>query len=1181
MRHTHVFDDPSGRRWKLFVRAAIAVGVVVSALVLVLLSSVFVVPALPANPRITTRLRSALKTPSSSQRVPVSHRSEEGRTQRDPELQHMLGQIAGHQRRTTIANPAPRREPIVAAFYAPWQANGLSSLRANSAHLTHLMPAWLALSQDGSGIDTHDWDPGLNPHNVDALELARRNKLRVLPVFTNAARGHFDPVRVHALLADTTFQDTVADDLLAWLRRTGCQGINLDFENLDSGDRARLPGFLHQLRARFRPHGLLVTADLESNTPSQDAGAIAAECDFVVLMAYEEHSSISQPGPIASLGWTRSVVEGMLERVPADKLVLGLGSYAYDWSEGRPPAKSLSYEAAMITARERRATDDPRHVVKFPANALNATFQYVDSSGAPHEVWMLDAVSAANQLQVTRHLGLAGGALWVLGSEDPGLWNFFDRERIATPVAFSSLAKIPSPTDILFEGRGEVLSVASHPAPGFRAIDVDSSTGIATGLNYVTFASPYVIHRSGYRDHTIALTFDDGPSSQYTARILDELHSLGVRATFFVIGENAKREPYLLQRILRDGHEVGNHTFTHPNLSRVSRDRVRYELNATQRVLQATLGRSTAMFRAPYNSDAEAAIAEEVGPILEADRLGYITIGEYIDPKDWQLTERRPDGTTVERTAEDIAQSVIDQVHRAQGCTVLLHDGGGDRTLTVEALRQFVPMLRREGYTFVTVSGLLGVTSAEVNPPIATWERLVVGGNRVTLGLLFMMSKLMRGFFMVAIVLGVLRALWVISFAIAKRMRERAQRFNGDYRPTVSVLVAAFNEQAVICWTIHSVLDGDDPPLEVIVVDDGSTDDTVRIVTEEFDADRRVRIVRQANAGKAAALNRALDLAKGEILICLDADTIFDRRTIARLVHHLADPRVAAVAGNVKVGNQLNLWTRWQMIEYVSGQNLDRRAYATLHAITVVPGAVGAWRRDAVIACGGFAADTLAEDMDLTWRIRRAGWRVANAPDAFGYTEAPDTVSMLFRQRFRWSLGTLQCLWKHRDALGRFGWFGCVLLPSMWVFQVLYQTISPIVDLQMALALLGVASAWLTRGFAQSDWGPLPQAVHALEVTFAFYAFFFGVELISALIAFRLGRERMKPLWWLFAQRFAYRQLLYAAMLKSLSAAIRGSRTGWGKLERKGTALAEPARANAAIDTTVRVELAEEASDAA
>ena len=214
---------------------------------------------------------------------------------------------------------------------------------------------------------------------------------------------------------------------------------------------------------------------------------------------------------------------------------------------------------------------------------------------------------------------------------------------------------------------------------------------------------------------------------------------------------------------------------------------------------------------------------------------------------------------------------------------------------------------------------------------------------------------------------------------------------------------------------------------------------------------------------------------------------------------------------------------------------------------------------------GGYLNDTMAEDMDLTWRVRRIGWKIATESDAIGYTEAPDSFRALFKQRFRWAFGTLQSLWKHRRAIGRYGWFGRVMLPALWLFQVVFQVLSPLVDLQIVWTLTNVIHAWL-RGGLDHDWQPLPQALASLYLVLFMYGFFFLIEIVGSAIAFKLDRENPKPLIWLLWQRFLYRQLMYAVLLKSLQTAFSGIRAGWGKLERKGTVreLAPPPPAPAA-----------------
>lgn len=1146
-----VFYDPSRRRKRWFVRLGGLLTFLFVTLTTVFVLSLLLVPVLPRLGRKASGARHALHTP-------VAHLpNRQSRLRRHLLLrtrEALFRQIVQDERRLQAAKPPALHVPrIVAAFYTTWQETGLHSLRANADKITHLLPEWLHLSRDGGSLDLYDWDPAIVPHNRDVLQIARQHGIEVMPVLNNAEKGRFDPQRVHRLLTSLPAQHALAVQIRDWLVQNGFQGVNIDFENLYRQDYASLAQWLRLLHDTLRSAGLRVSVDLEAGGNPSYWKDIAAASDFVVLMAYDEHYAGSEPGPVASLGWTQHVVKQALRIIPAEKLVLGIGNYAYDWSGSARTAETLTFQEAILRVRENRADEPPQQVIDFDPQALNPTFTYTDDSGVFHEVWLLDAVTAANQWLLGHRAGLRGAALWVLGSEDPSIWNVLERDRVLQPPDWQALKHIAYPYDIEFSGQGEILSVASMPQSGERTLEIDPKTGLCADEQYFRLPSSFVLQRTGYHPKWLALTFDDGPSEPYTEQILHELKRFGVRATFFVIGENAEHYPNLVRRIWEEGHEIGGHTFTHPNMGAVSIRRARLELNATQRTIQSIIGRSTLLFRPPYNADAEPTSAEEVRPIVIASQMGYLTVGEFIDPQDWNLQPRDSGHVIHKRTAEDIAQQVIQQVQAGIGNTILLHDGGGDRSQTVKALRIFIPEVQRRGYRFVTVSDLLGTSREKVMPPLSPRDMALIGVDRVIFEVNYWTDLFLRLAFLSAIALAILRVGTVIPLALLGAVRERRQQMVQPYRPPVSVLIAAYNEQKVIGRTIQAVLNSGYNPLEVIVVDDGSKDGTAEEVQRLFASHPQVRLIRQPNQGKAAALNNAIQHATGEILVALDADTIFLPDTIPNLVRRFADPRVGAVAGNVKVGNRVNVLTRWQAIEYITSQNLDRRAYSLLNAVTVVPGAVGAWRREAVLQAGGYERDTMAEDMDLTWRLRRAGWRIETANDAIGLTEAPDNLKGLFKQRFRWAYGTLQCLWKHRSALGRYGWFGWVMLPSLWLFQVLFQILSPLVDLQVAWTLINVGEAWLTRGLLRQDWQPLPQAVAALSQIGFLYALFFAIELLASIVAFRLDRERMRLLWWLFWQRFVYRQLMYAVMIKSVLTALQGVRAGWSKLERKGT----------------------------
>jgi cellulose synthase/poly-beta-1,6-N-acetylglucosamine synthase-like glycosyltransferase/peptidoglycan/xylan/chitin deacetylase (PgdA/CDA1 family) len=669
-------------------------------------------------------------------------------------------------------------------------------------------------------------------------------------------------------------------------------------------------------------------------------------------------------------------------------------------------------------------------------------------------------------------------------------------------------------TALLVDGyaRHEVGRSSTVPAAG------PAATGLNTTGPVLDLSGPQA-RSAPVPDKTVALTFDDGPDPTWTPQILDVLRRHNVPATFFVVGAEAAAHPELVRKELAAGHEIGAHTFTHTDLGAVSATRAGIELNLTQSALAGAAGIKTHLLRLPYSSETVDLKAPELAAARRAGRQGYLLVFATEDPEDW----RQPGPGSI------VAHSTPPA---GQGGIVLLHDGGGDRRQTVEAVDRLITKLQGEGYTFTTVSRLAGLPPGTAVQPVGGTARLQGLALLVALQLA---GAVTRFFSFLLIPVGVLAVLRGLAVALLARRHVRLNRSAPDRAapgrrvlPPVSVIVPAYNEEVGIAAAVRSLAGNDYPELEVIVVDDGSTDGTAAVVAAIDDP--RVRLLRRPNAGKPAALNTGIAAARHDVVVMVDGDTIFEPDTIRNLVGPLEDPSVGAVSGNTKVGNRPRLLGRWQHIEYVMGFNLDRRMYDVLRCMPTIPGAIGAFRREALAQVGGVSGDTLAEDTDLTMALNRAGWRVVYEESARAWTEAPASLRQLWRQRYRWCYGTMQAMWKHRRAvrernpLGRFG------LPYLFLFQVLLPLLAPAIDL---FALYGLVFL-----------NPLP----VLGYWLAFNAF----QLLLGFYAFRLDGESPGPLWALPLQQFVYRQVMYLVVFESVISAVAGTRLRWQKLTRTG-----------------------------
>lgn len=1132
MHKNPIFFDPTGRRAIHVSRVVLFAGVLSTLLAAACAISLFVWPSMVGlHIGEHNRTRHALanvKAADPELLKPAAKLAAEVRARQKllhPPRTHAGKAASAHAPPPSLDKPAGR--PLAIGFYVNWDDSSYASLKRTLPTLDWVIPTWMSVSGPDMALHT----------SVDAkaLNLIRSKKpsTPILPLLQNAANTQWDGPGLARMLADPALRQARIAQIVSFLAANRFQGVTVDFEEVPTEAQPDFKAFLSELSDAFGPHGWGIVLSVPFDEAGWDYTGYAGIVDFELLMAYDQHWAGKDAGSIAGVDWFEQTLDKRMKELDPDHTIIAIGNYGYDWSHGKN-AETLTFQDAMDRASDAQAD------ITFDPDTLNPHFSYSEDDGSAHQVWFLDGVTAFNQIHTADDYKPYGYALWRLGSEDPSVWSVLGRPYGA--AAPPELRTIGQGEDIDIEGQGEVLEIVSEPSPGARTLDLDKDDGSVNDESYTALPSSYVIQRAGTLPHKIALTFDDGPDPEWTPQILDILKAKQVPATFFIVGANAEMSPRLVQREVAEGHDVGNHTFTHPNLGDSPSGIVSLELNATQRLFEALTGRSMRLFRAPYFGDAEPTTADELVPIGIAQKMGYISVGLHVDSADWQ----RPG-------ADKIVDNVLTQIAASNpertGQVVLLHDAGGERSQTIAALPRIIDGLRAKGYEFVTVSELAGLTREQTMPPLPPGSLSRWADRSVFLALGWL-GHLIRWLLTVAITLGVARLLLLGGLALFNRTQERrrAKPALPDDPPLVSVLIPAYNEEKVIVSSIRRILKSRYVNLEVIVVDDGSTDATSAVVREHYAGEPRVRLISIPNGGKAHAVNTALRESNGTVVVALDADTQFEPHTISHLVRWFADPKIGAVAGNAKVGNRINLITLWQALEYITAQNLERRALAALGAITVVPGAVGAWRREALERLGGFPADTLAEDQDLTIAVQKAGYHTLFDAEAIAWTEAPDTFRGLARQRFRWAYGTLQCLWKHRNATfnPRYGALGTVALPQVWLFQIFFSVVSPLVDLVLVWQIVNTGMDYLQHRGQFDDTNLLRMLV--------FYAAFMAVDLGASALAFAMEKkERWSLLWWLVLQRFGYRQLMYYVVVRSVWTAIRGPSVGWGKQERKAT----------------------------
>jgi len=1097
-----VFSDPAGKRWPR-LRLFLLIGGVLTLLgTVVFVQTLFVAPQMRV-PVTLRQLKGQLKA--------LQKENPAGQPATSL-LWQKFGAARQAAKKLTGLAPSPSAKPrkkspdneVHLAFYVNGDPYSYASLEQHANQITHLCPEWMSVV-NGTGELHIDADNRLP-------KFAATRGIAMMPLLTNLVGDTWQPEAIENLAhGPTDRRDRFITNVLTALRSAKASGVVVDWEQIDAAYKKDITTFIQKFADALHNDGKELWLCVQ---PGQELDYIEFDelsdsVDRFVALLFDETSDNDQPGPLGSKSWFEGWLQALLEDGDPKQWIIVLGSYGYDWEEGAKKAELISFPETMS-----RANTAEIDSVSVLAPEYNPSFYYKDADKV-HTVWFLDVITFLNQLREVRDAKVGGFALYRLGTEDTAIWDALGiRRDFKMDKATTQAVGVLKGTDTIADvGDGEIVTVDESRSDGARTVTTDKD-GFLTAV-YTKFPEfPTLYHQGAGNEHQITITFDDGPDPEWTPKILDILKAANVKAAFFLVGVNAEHYPNLVRRIVNDGHEIGNHTYYHPNLALCWPEHVRLELNATQLLIETITGRATTLFRPPYAADTSPTQLSELAPLRIAQDLDYLAVLENIDPQDWA----RPG-------ADTILQRIKQQRH--DGNIILLHDAGGDRSQTVEALPKILDWLRARGDSIVPLSTLIGVSRDDLMPPLTGKERSLSRMVSSTgFRIYHAIEEFLWAFMIVATALVVIRTLIVIGLAYRFRRQPKT-----NFVEPVSVVIAAYNEGKVIASTMHSLLTTDyTGEIEVVVVDDGSRDGTAAEVEAVASRDSRVRLLHQENRGKARALQRGLAAARHNFIVFIDADTQCQRNTLPRLLEPFSNDRIGAVSGHAKVGNLRTFIARCQSLEYTCGFNLDRRAYDRWNCITVVPGAISAVRKDALDEAGGLSLETLAEDTDLTLTLHKHRQRIVYVPEAVAWTEAPESVRTLARQRFRWAYGTLQCLWKHRDMVFNWkyralGWFS---LPSVWFFQIILVAITPMVDLFLLVSL--PFGAW--------------------RALLPFIITFLAMDVILATLACILEREPVTRAWRILPMRLIYRPMLSYCIWKAILRGIKGAWVSWGKLER-------------------------------
>lgn len=936
------------------------------------------------------------------------------------------------------------------------------------------------------------------------------------------------------------FLDTYSDDdikqLTDYISNNNFKGIVYSFESekWDTNTVDKFLKFRSRLDQTVKEQKLVVADTLNLNISDEIIQKLQGKQNLFILNYW--NNSFNDNSPIYDFKKQPDQLKSLIEKIPNTKYYINFPTYNKDvvfGSEGE-----VSYV-------EKKSFGDTVELVKkqnlvIGNDSNNSYVDYIDDEKKSHRIWLADGALLFNQLfdlsKLLKEDSYEGYAFSNSGFEDNTIWDTLKAESFNNKL---EILEKNFKVDTLVEnkGQGVLAKVLSDFELGVRRFEF--SEGYISSQKWERYPTRSVVQRVGYKPKTLSLTFDDGPDPTYTPQILDILKKYNIKATFFVIGKNVKEFPEVAKRIVAEGHIIANHSYSHPRLNNLSTVTVDTEISGTDEILRQLVNVKTDFFRTPYNDIYGFNTESDLIILRELRKYDKFAAEDDVDTKDWLLKDPV--------AINDKTFNILDT---QSGSVLLLHDGGGNRSSTVKALPGMIEGIQKRGYAIENLNTLTSVDLKKLTNESEQNQQFKEQEFSLFVSKLF--SNIFATIVIFSVIIGVVKYILMFALYLYSIFKNKKKLSTSSFTPKVSIIVPCYNEQKVICNTINSLLSSDYPNFEIVMVDDGSKDDSYKVAKEAFKMEKRVSVYTKENGGKSSALNFGISAAKSEYVVCVDADTFFAKDSVRKLMRHFKDENIGGVAGNVQIGNAVNNLTKAQQLEYALGQNFEKQAFSSINSVVVVPGPIGAWRKPIILGAGGYHKDNLAEDTDLTLRILQQGWKIHYEPDAICVTESPEDYKSFIKQRNRWQFGMLQVLFKNFEILfnPNYGFVGLFTLPII-LFQYLLMSLYPV----MMISICGYFAGFILdsfKGGAGLGFSFLWQNKLFLYFSAA-YILLDAFKIILAVSTEKHVPKKYKMLLIMPYYLFIFQNLMSAITFWTLVRAIRGKIATWGHLTRTGS----------------------------